>query len=252
MQLIDTMSTPPLQAAIVTGVSRGLGEALAAELLGRGFEVLGIGRVSSMKLRGERYCFAEADLSLPSLIAASVAPALRELAGRSPAAVTLINNAAVATPAALLGALDAAALESAIATNVTAPLVLTDLFCRAFRDGGIARRVINVSSGAAQSPIAGSSAYCASKAALEMLTRTLAIEQPQVESIAVRPGIFETGMQAHLRSRDPAEFPSVELFRSFKANGLLKSPAEVAARIVERLVLGKVQQGHIYAHTDLA
>ena len=126
---------------------------------------------------------------MPSLIAASVAPALRELAARKPTAVTLINNAAVASPAGLLGALDAAALESALATNVTAPLVLTDLFCRAFPDAAIARRVINVSSGAAQSPIAGSSAYCASKAAIEMLTRTLAIEQPQIESIAIRPGI---------------------------------------------------------------
>ncbi len=241
-----------VQAAIVTGVSRGLGEALAAELLARGCEVLGVGRVSSMKLRGERYRFAEADLSMPTLIAASVAPALRELAARKPTAVTLINNAAVASPAGLLGALDAAALESALATNVTAPLVLTDLFCRAFPDAAIARRVINVSSGAAQSPIAGSSAYCASKAAIEMLTRTLAIEQPQIESIAIRPGIFETGMQAYLRALDPAEFPSVDLFRGFKSNGLLKSPAEVAARIVDRLVLGKVEQGRIYAHTDLA
>jgi NAD(P)-dependent dehydrogenase (short-subunit alcohol dehydrogenase family) len=251
MHLIDSMPTT-VQAAIVTGVSRGLGEALAFELLARGCEVLGIGRVSSMKLRGERYRFAEADLSMPTLIAASVAPALRELAARNPTAVTLINSAAVASPAGLLGALDAAALESAVATNVTAPLVLTDLFCRAFPDAAIARRVINVSSGAAQSPIAGSSAYCASKAAIEMLTRTLAVERPQIESIAIRPGIFETDMQAYLRALDPAEFPSVDLFRGFKANGLLKSPAEVASRIVDRLVLGKVEQGRIYAHTDLA
>src|SRR5512140_1245217 len=155
MRLIDSaMAANDINAAIVTGVSRGLGEALASELLARGCEVLGIGRVSSMKLRGERYRFAEADLSMPSLIAASVAPALRELAAHKPTAVTLINNAAVASPAGLLGALDAAALESALATNVTAPLVLTDLFCRAFPDAAIARRVINVSSGAAQSPIA--------------------------------------------------------------------------------------------------
>src|SRR5437868_13886239 len=99
------MPSNDMNAAIVTGVSRGLGEALAAALLARGFEVLGIGRVSSMKLGGERYRFAECDLSKPSLIAASVTPGLRDLADRTPRAVTLINNAAVATPARLFGPL---------------------------------------------------------------------------------------------------------------------------------------------------
>jgi len=252
MRLIDSaMTSDHPNAAIVTGVSRGLGEALALALLARGFEVLGIGRVSSMKLRGERYRFAECDLSKPSLIAASVTPGLRELADRNPAAVTLVNNAAVASPAGVLGALDAAGIETALATNLTAPLVLTDLFCRAFADAAVARRVINISSGAAQSAIAGSSAYCVSKAGIEMLTRSLAADHPEVESISVRPGIFETDMQSYLRSLNPAQFPSVALFRGFKTNGLLKDPAQVAARIVERLVLGEVEQGRTYNHLDL-
>jgi hypothetical protein len=46
-----------------------------------------------------------------------------------------------------------------------------------------------------------------------------------------------------MRSLDPAEFPSVSLFRGFKENGLLKDPADVAARIVDRLVLGPVENG---------
>ncbi len=247
------MTQKTVQAAVVSGVSRGLGEALAVALLARGFFVLGIGRVSSMKLSGKRYRFAESDLSKPALIAATVAPGLRELAAREPAKVTLINNAAVATPAGVLGTLDAAALESAIAVNVTAPMVLTDLFCRAFQAGGVARRVINISSGAAQSAMAGSSAYCVSKAALEMLTKALVADHPgdSLQSISLRPGIFETGMQAYLRSLNPAEFPSAPLFRSFKDNGLLKDPADVAARIVDRLVMGPVEQGRIYTHTDL-
>ncbi|MEO5701521.1 MAG: SDR family NAD(P)-dependent oxidoreductase [Casimicrobiaceae bacterium] len=245
------MNATNIQAAIVTGVSRGLGEALAVVLLARGFTVLGIGRLSSMALRGARYQFVECDLSKPALIAAAVTPALRELAERQPTSVTLVNNAAIAAPAGVLGAIDAADLEMAIATNATAPIVLVDLFCRAFTGGNIARRVVNVSSGAAQSAIAGSSAYCVSKAALEMLTKSLAADHPNVESIAVRPGIFDTGMQAYLRSRDPAQFPSVELFRGFKAKKLLKDPKDVAVRIVERLVEGKVEQGRIYTHAEL-
>jgi len=92
-----------------------------------------------------------------------------------------------------------------------------------------------------------------SKAALEMLTRSLAAEngQSRFRCISLRPGIFETGMQAYMRSLDPADFPSVGLFRGFKENGLLKDPVEVAARIVDKLVLGPVENGRTYSHTDL-
>ncbi len=242
-----------MHAAIVTGVSRGLGEALAAAMLAREFTVLGVGRTASPRLKGKRYHHAECDLAQPALLAAAVTPLLRRLAAGKPTAVTLINNAAVATPTGLVGNLDAAAIASALATNAAAPVVMADLFCRSFPDATVERRIINVSSGAAQTAIAGSAVYGMSKAALEMLTRAIAVEctASRFACISVRPGIFETGMQAYMRSRDPAEFPSVGLFRGFKENGLLKDPAEVAARIVERLVLGPVENGRTYSHTDL-
>ena len=74
---------------------------------------------------------------------------------------------------------------------------------------------------------------------------------PRFRCISLRPGIFETGMQVYMRSLDPAQFPSVGLFRGFKANGLLKDPADVAARIVDKLVQGPVENGRTYSHTDL-
>ena len=242
-----------MHAAIVTGVSRGLGEALAVAMLARGFVVLGVGRTASPRLKGNRYLHAGCDLAQPALLAAVVTPALRLLTAENPSSVTLINNAAVATPTGLVGRLDAAAIESAFATNVAAPLVMSDLYCRSFSVDSIERRIINISSGAAQSALAGSAAYSMSKAALEMLTRSMAVEHtaPNFRCISLRPGIFETGMQAYMRSRDPAEVPSVGLFRGFKENGLLKEPADVAARIVEKLVLGSVEHGRTYSHTDL-
>jgi benzil reductase ((S)-benzoin forming) len=242
-----------MHAAIVTGVSRGLGEALAGAMLARGFNVLGVGRSASAKLKGRLYQHATCDLAQPALVAASVTPALRALAALKPASVTLINNAAVASPTGLVGHLDAAEIESALLTNTAAPLVMADLFCRSFADDAIERRIINISSGAAQTAIAGSAVYSMSKAALEMLTRGIAAEHtaPTFHCISLRPGIFETGMQVYMRSRDPADFPSVGLFRSFKESGVLKDPADVAARIVDRLVLGRVENGRTYSHTDL-
>ena len=44
-----------MHAAIVTGVSRGLGEALAGAMLARGFAVLGVGRMASPRLKGRLY-----------------------------------------------------------------------------------------------------------------------------------------------------------------------------------------------------
>ena len=241
-----------MHAAIVTGVSRGLGEALAAAMLGRGFTVLGVGRTASPRLKGKRFHFAACDLAQPALLAAAVTPPLRLLAEGKPQSVTLVNNAAVATPTGWVGQLDASAIASALATNAAAPAVMADLFLRSFPDDAVERRIINVSSGAAQTAIAGTMVYGMSKAALEMLTRAIAVEctAARFRCISLRPGIFETGMQAYMRSRDPAEFPSVGLFRGFKDNGLLKDPADVAARIVEKLVLGPIENGRTYSHTD--
>jgi benzil reductase ((S)-benzoin forming) len=241
-----------MHAAIVTGVSRGLGEALASELLAQGATVVGIGRTASARHRGPKYKHVSCDLARPSLVAAAVLPALREVAALKPEQVTLINNAAVPTPVGIVGKLDAAEIEAALATNVTAPLVLADLFLRAFPES-VPRRIINVSSGAAQTAIAGSAAYCMSKAAIEMMTRSIVADDANraVECISLRPGIFETGMQQYMRSRDPAEFPSVALFRGFKEQGMLKDPADVARAIVAKLVLGPVDNGRTYVHTDL-
>jgi benzil reductase ((S)-benzoin forming) len=245
--------TQTMHAAIVTGASRGLGEALASVLLERGAIVVGVGRTASPRHHGPRYRHVACDLAHPAEAAAAVLPALRELAKARPVAATLINNAAVAVPVGTVGRLDDAEIESAVAINVTAPLVMANLFLRVFSDAAVPRRIVNISSGAAQTPVAGSAVYGMSKAALEMMTRAVSADRADeaLECVTLRPGIFDTGMQQYMRSRDPAEFPSVALFRGFKEQGLLKDPAAVAARIVDRLVVGPIERGRVYVHTDL-
>jgi len=242
-----------MRTAIVTGVSRGLGEALAIALLANDFSVIGVGRSSSAALDGGNYRFVSCDLAQPSRIAIAVEPALGELASSHPAAVTLINNAAVAWPVGIIGRIGIGDAQTALATNIAAPIALCNAFLNAFPDDSVSRRIINISSGAAQSAIAGSAVYCMSKAAIEMLTRTIAAEHTgaRFRCITLRPGIFETGMQEYMRSHDPADFPSVALFRGFKENGLLKSPAAVASSIVKRLVEGNVEHGRTYTQNDL-
>lgn len=60
-------------------------------------------------------------------------------------------------------------------------------------------RTIMVSSGASTKAYRGWGAYCMSKAALNMMTATLAVEEPRVFAVAVRPGVVDTEMQRVIR-----------------------------------------------------
>jgi benzil reductase ((S)-benzoin forming) len=241
------------QAAIVTGVSRGLGAALAVELLERGFTVVGIGRASNPALIGGRYEFVQFDLADVARVDAVLAPALEALNERHLASVCLLNNAATVDAVGTIGRLAVSEIASALAVNLAAPVALANLFCRVFADAEIPRRVINVSSGAAQTALPGEAVYCVAKAGIEMLTRALAAElqAPNFRAITVRPGVMDTDMQLHARSQPPDLLPSVELFKEFHRQGRLVAPAVVASKIASRLVIGDVEHGHTYSYQDL-
>lgn len=242
-----------MHAAIVTGVSRGLGAALASELLERGFMVLGIGRANNPALKGEHYAFVRFDLADSARVDDALTPALSSLAERKPASVCLLNNAASIGAVGTLGRLAAGEITSSLVVNLAAVLTLTNLFCRIFADAGMARRVINVSSGAAQNALPGESVYCVAKAGMEMLTRALATEQQAAtfRAITIRPGVIDTDMQVFARSQSPDVLPSVELFRGFLRDGRLVPPAVVAAKIVDKLVVGDVEHGRTYSYQEL-
>ena len=76
-----------MHTAIVTGVSRGLGAALAAALLERDFAVLGVGRGSHPRLTGERYRFARFDLADAAGVDETLGPELSALAHAKPTSV---------------------------------------------------------------------------------------------------------------------------------------------------------------------
>jgi benzil reductase ((S)-benzoin forming) len=239
--------------AIITGVSRGLGEALGTQLLERGCRVVGIGRSTSPRLAGDRYTFVECDLRDGPALAVRAASAFEGVAAERPKAVCLINNAATIEPAGVLGNLDSAGIASSIGVNLVAPIALSNLFCRVFVDDAIDRRIINVSSGAAQSTLAGESLYCIAKAGLEMLTRSLAAEHrsARFHAITLRPGIIDTQMQVFARSQTAHALPCVDLFKGFHASGNLVPPDTVARKVVDRLVFATVEHGRTYSYAEL-
>ena len=242
-----------MKTAIVTGVSRGLGEALARTLLAGGFAVTGIGRASAAALTAPNYRFVVCDLADTINIDAALTPAFRAIADARPEFLCLINNAATAGPVGTIGSLDDDALAASMAANLVAPIAIANLFCRMFVDPAQARRIINVSSGAADSPLPGGGPYSIAKAGLEMLTRQLAVEHDAAtfRAITVRPGVIDTDMQTFMRSQTKETLPSIDLFKGFHREHRLVAPETVAGKIVDKLVLSDVEQGRTYNYREL-
>jgi hypothetical protein len=245
------------RVAIVTGVSKGLGEAVAAALLARGWEVTGIGRSASARLAAAAPAFrlVACDFAAIDGVDAALAPAFAAIAAARPVAVCLVNNAATAEPVGVAGGLDAAALVRALGVNLAAPVVVANAFVRHCVNAaaGADCRVVNVSSGLAVRAVPGAGAYSIAKAGLEMLTKMLDadVAAPSFRAITLRPGIIDTPMQEFMRARSDAEMPSAPMFREFHASGRLADPDALAARIVSRLIEAPVERGRTYDATEL-
>lgn len=226
--------------AIVTGTTSGIGRAVAQQLLDRGWTVVGIARRHGAIAHGA-YRHLAIDLSEVDAAAASIereaGPIVDEIAWSR---IALVNNAA---SGGLLGPTDrlaAADLQQMLALNVSAPVYLMGFVVRSGSPDA-ARRIVNVSSGAAVRAFPGLAAYAASKAALRMAGMVLAAELesplrpgPPLDAaiLSFEPGTVDTPMQAHTRSLGDAEFPWVDLFRQFAARGALVAPDRPAADIV--------------------
>lgn len=220
--------------AIVSGHSRGLGAAIAAELLRRDIPVLGLARRRNATLQAGfpgRLTQHEIDLAdSAALVRWLGGTALPDFLGADDR-VLLINNAGTVHPVGALGQLAAAAIADAVALNVGAPLLLASavaaLPCRQ-------RRILHLSSGAASDAYPGWAVYGATKAALDHHARAAALDQSAGLYIcSMAPGVIDTDMQAELRAVAPERFPLREHFHAMHRHGQLSTPASRAARLVD-------------------
>ncbi len=233
--------------AIITGASRGLGQAMAAQYLAGGGFVLGLSRGQSAGLAATGPGGLEqwpADLSDPLPLAERLAAWLadfeRRAAGRLPARVRVIHNAALLSEPGDTADTDPADLARSLRVGLEAPVALTAAFLRATAHWAAAdRRVLFVSSGLGRRAMAGNAAYCAQKAGLDHFARALALEEqarPHGARVAsVAPGIIDTDMQRQLRGADPKRFAAQATFAGFHGSGALDSPASAAAKVIALL-----------------
>jgi len=223
---------------ILTGASRGLGLAVARQLLQPGHRLLTLSRQPAALSAPDGAVLEQwsADLAAPALVAARLAGWLRGIDPSTLASATLINNAGVVSQLAPLGEVEAEDLASALRVGLEAPTLLTAAFLRASRGWRVPRKVLLVSSGLGRRAMAGSASYCAAKAGLDHLARAVALEEAArpngARIVSLAPGIIDTDMQVQLRNADPSLFADRDRFIEFKSSGLLDSPEQGAAKLL--------------------
>jgi NAD(P)-dependent dehydrogenase (short-subunit alcohol dehydrogenase family) len=228
-------STAPIRA-IVTGHTRGLGAALAEQLLARNVAVLGLSRSRHPTLSTRfptQLAEIELELAEPARVAHWIATgALRSFVSGAQT-VVLFNNAGMVQPIGPIEGQDAAAIASAVGLNVATPLMLASALASAAADAGD-RRIVHISSGAARNAYAGWSIYCATKAALDHHARAVSLDANRALRIcSLAPGVIDTNMQAEIRGSGEAQFPMRAKFEDLKRNGQLWSPEQCAAQVVD-------------------
>jgi len=209
------------KSVLITGASKGLGAALAGELAGAGARVVMVARHADELEKAAARIGAYA---LPADIGDK--HAVHAIAGAAAALVgpinILIHNASTLGPTPLRLLLDTECedFEQVLQTNLIGPFRLTRIVAgaMALRGSGL---VVHVSSDAAVAAYPRWGAYGVSKAALDHLNRSWAVEVPGVKFFSVDPGEMDTDM--HAQAMPDAEKSS------------LARPADVARRVARMI-----------------
>jgi NAD(P)-dependent dehydrogenase (short-subunit alcohol dehydrogenase family) len=212
---------------VLTGVSRGLGQALAGELVARGHVVLGCARTVAAIEDCRRRWPAPQRFDVVDVTDDGAVHAWAEsvLAGGVPD--LLINNAAAINRNAPLWEISAAEFDAVIDVNIKGVANVIRHFAPAMvgRGQGV---IVNVSSGWGRSTAPQVAPYCATKWAIEGLTRALAEELPPgMAAVAVNPGIIDTAMLRSCFGEGAGDYPVPEAWAAGAADYLLSlGPAE--------------------------
>jgi len=225
------------RVGIVTGASRGLGAVIARVLADRGYDVV-IGartpdpleQVARTIARQGARVFPVAGDVTDAAVRARLVDAAREFGGLD----VLVNNASELGPIGPLMDFDVTRFGRVFPVNAGAPLALIQRAVPLLEE----RRglIVNVTSDAARGAYAGWGPYGASKAALELLTRTLAIELRgrDVSAVIVDPGDMRTRMhQDAFPGEDISDRPLPEVTVPFWQWLFDQTPNEVSGERFE-------------------
>jgi benzil reductase ((S)-benzoin forming) len=235
------MKTGPL--TIVTGATRGLGQAMVEQLCAAGGHVVSISRrpVDGLADKAQKAGTELTEILVDLVDAAALQEAAQQLVktistSPSRAQCRLIHNAGVVAPIEPASDLtDLSLIRTAFDVNIAAPIYLTAHFLSATKDCQD-RRIMMVSSGAGRNAFGSWGVYCATKAAMDRFTEVIEAEghaNTRVSSVA--PGIIDTGMQAQIRQTPSEKFPNVDKFAEMHRQGMLTDASQTAKMMLDLL-----------------
>lgn len=217
----------------ITGVSRGIGKALAELLLrNENNYIIGLGKTST--IQHERFEFIKIDLR--NLEFVKNYQFIQIIDAES---VTLVNNSGMLGDVNIVGKIENQSIIETFNLNAIAPALLMNNFTNAYQNFKGKKLVLNISSGAGRHTINSWSSYCATKSALDMFTAVANDEQKMfglgttVKFISIAPGIVDTKMQDEIREVDESRFSDVKRFINYKKENQLTSPKEVAEKLIQ-------------------
>lgn len=229
---------------MITGASKGLGEAIALEALKGEWNVIALSRNENGKLKdqalssGKDFRFYPVDLT-NELEAEETWESVYQDLPDVISELVVVNNAGTVQPIDTVEHLISSEVNKALQLNIQAPMIASKHAVMFAKSTKVTTTVVNISSGAATRGIHGWSVYGATKAALNYFTEVLNMEVLEqglpLKAMAFNPGIMDTDMQGEIRSSSKQAFKEVEKFQQFKEENALRSPYDVAKVVLTLL-----------------
>ena len=228
----------------ITGTSSGIGYELAIMALEQGHKVTGISRRKTIGHPNYKHLsYNLSNYSNYQLINFNVNKEAEKL--------VLVNNAGWLGEVKPTSEISPQNIERAYQINLIAPSILCKLFLEQTQSVTSERIIINISSGAGKYPVESWSTYCASKAGIDLFTRVLRLDHPDVKSFSIAPGIVDTEMQGEIRTLDEDDFPDRQRFIDYKNNGELSSPSDVAIKLLRIIQQPNIARDYVFSLRDL-
>ena len=239
------------QVVLVTGASSGIGLACARAFAAAGYRVAAVARDSARLQELADECNAAGQVVVPicfDLTGAEPVEALVEQVRRAVGVPAVLVNAAGAIVSGPVDSVGLDAWDFLMNLNVRSVYALSRAILPSLREVGSGASIVNISSVAGLRPFPNLSAYCVSKAAVDQLTRSMAIElAPQgIRVNAVNPGVVVTELHRRGGMSDEAYDAFLKRGADTHPLGRVGTPEEVAALV---LTLASAQSGWITGET---